>query len=203
MIVETHTVEEIQKEVHKDYARLTACLFNKSKKYAKDFRSRRRRITYLTPNKVIINNNEYIAFYGSTSGSVKDFGFQLFLKLQTNRRVNYYRISAGGLVNKITSHFIERSIERSPYNCDKSNFLGYLARDLNVPLLVCPSGDVSYSPTESGFIVIQNSSYITYMSDLSKTNQSREREAEKDINKMFNRKASVEQLRKYYLESFK
>lgn len=59
MIVETFNLDEIQKEVLKDY--------------------------YSAPEKIIINGNTYIAFFGSPTSSLKDFGFQLFLKVLTSK----------------------------------------------------------------------------------------------------------------------
>lgn len=202
MIVETFNLDEIQKEVLKDYYSVARKLLFSGKKYAKDFRNKRCRITYSAPEKIIINGNTYIAFFGSPTSSLKDFGFQLFLKVLTSKGVSYYRILGGGLVFKISNHFIKRFIERSQYNCNSNNFLLYLAKDLNVPMVAMSNGDVSYSSSLNGFVVMQNNCYITYMTDLSRINNERKEAADKDVSELYSRNDSIEDTKEFYKTAF-
>lgn len=144
-------------------------------KYRREFirKSRTNCPTYFTKvEKIKVQNNEIALVFGSTTGSVKDFGNFAYIILNTDFGKEYIQILTNGRIRIFTKHFIDRFVERSPYNCNKSNFLPYLCKELAKFVFIEDVENTYYIHTLNGLAVCNKETVITYMTDLSeyKTN---------------------------------
>ena len=95
--------------------------------------------------------------------------------MQINNSAGYkefYRILVGGLVQKITKHFIDRFVERT--GCPKEHFLAYFTKEfLPVSAMEMDKEGYAYLRSTNGLAVIYNNNIlITYLNDLSNYKQS-------------------------------
>ena len=195
MILETFSIEEISSEVKRDYSIVFSKIINQIGPYKKDFLKRRKEIVYTKYIHISYNRNNYIAVVNSYSGSIKDFGVQIYLVLNTNKGSKiYFRINENGSIFKFSKHFIERFIERSPYNCNKDNFLSYLVKETMTPLVYKPYLEVSYAQSRNGLMVLKGNTFITYMTNLSHINTFRREFATKESALFYNRNKSIKAL---------
>lgn len=69
-------------------------------------------------------------------------------------------------------------------------------------MVAMSNGDVSYSSSLNGFVVMQNNCYITYMTDLSRINNERKEAADKDVSELYSRNDSIEDTKEFYKTAF-
>ena len=175
MILSSMTPEEIQDNVFKILPEMYKKSVKLYTKYRKEFirKPRTNCPTYFTKvEKIKVQNNEIALVFGSTTGSVKDFGNFAYIVLNTDFGKEYIQILTSGHIRIFTKHFIDRFVERSPYNCNKSNFLPYLCKELAEFVLIEDIESTYYIHTLNGLAVCNKETAITYMTDLSeyKTN---------------------------------
>ena len=175
MILSSMTPEEIQNNVFKILPELHKRGLRLYTKYRREF-IRKTRVSgpvyFAKVEKVKMQNNEIALVFGSTTGSVKDFGSFIYIVLNTDFGKEYIQILNDGHIRIFTKHFIDRFIERSPYNCNKNNFLPYLSKELAEFVLIKDTESTYYIHTLNGLAVCNKETVITYMTDLSeyKTN---------------------------------
>lgn len=172
MIVDTMSVEEKQLIISKYYKQLLIKAGSLAKPYYKTLckmsRTNHEPIIFNTMKTIVFNNNNYIIGFGTSTGSLKDFGIYIFLVIPDKQGYKkYYQIFNGGLLREYTNHCIERFIERSPYECNKQNFLPFLIKECSVFTSAEFSDEIQFLNTLNGIIVYKSGIAITYITDLS------------------------------------
>lgn len=169
MITHTMTMEEIQKEVSSIYVNI----HNKALPLNRAFLKKVRRqltgklICWVHHDEVVVNGNTILIYYTSRRGTVKDFSSVYFIKTMNARGYReYYQIMNGGLVRKISKHFIDRFVERT--NCNSPDVLASIVKELSPISMYNPwSEKVQFLNTLNGLAVFKDNTLITYLNDLS------------------------------------
>lgn len=187
MIVHTMSISEIQTRISDLFPIIHTKANTLAAKYYKAFLKKpktNKPVIFSTVEKIKVKNNVVYLLFGSNTGSYKDFGSYKFLVLDTDHGKEYIQIMAGGLIRRITKHFIDRFIERSSYNCDKNNFLPYLVKELTPRNAVVLNNEIQYLHTLNGLVVYQNQTMITYLNDLSQYKESMRELSKSNYEKM-------------------
>lgn len=170
MILETFTAEQIKSTLLSYQDTIETCVLSKIQDYVKAFKVRRKPTVFVRPIKYIIDRNKFISYIACPTDSPKDMICINFLVLETSKGRVYYEISPDCSVRRFSKHFIERFIERTSYNCTKENFLVYFCKEFlyAATYYTNPQDNVDYRKGQYGLAVIENNTYITYMSNLTK-----------------------------------
>ena len=167
MIVDTMSMEEIQKEVAKIY--LTIC--DKAYLLATTFRKRVKKqirgklIVWKHCDIIYVNGNKILIYY-MTRGSLNEFSQCFFIQVNNSKNYKeFYQVHLGGYVRKLSKHFIDRFIERT--NCPE-DFIPYFLKEFSFPVSLNLISEKSFIRSENGIAVVADGNIlVTYMNDLS------------------------------------
>lgn len=169
MIIDTMTIEEIQAEVSSIYPIIRQKALPLVKAFLKKAKSQLtgKPIYWKHHNIIKVGNNTILMYYMSHKGTIRDFAQVFFIQVTNSRGYKeYYQILVGGLVRKLSKHFIDRFIERT--GADKDNVLIHVCRELSVVSLYTPlSSEPQFINTLNGLAVTIDGVLVTYLNDLS------------------------------------
>lgn len=169
MIVDTMSMEEIQKEIDKLWYTLLKRTIRPFKAFAKRVSNKKfteERVVWKHYDTLKINGNT-IRIYYSCKEKKSYLGFHFFIVSSGTTKEVYY-INNAGLVFRLSRHFIDRFIERT--SCSE-DFIPYFIKELTDSRFEADE-DKTFCRTKHGLIVIgQGNTLITYMNDLSEFKQ--------------------------------
>lgn len=173
MIVSSQTTQEIGTAFCKALPKIMERLEPFRKKYRRSLIKRGIQGTEFNtePHSIKVGHDTYLCFFTCSTSSKKSLGVAIFLSIINNLGFReYYHMMPGIEPVKITKHFIDRFIERSPYGATRETFLYYFIQDAG-GFCVVSDGDQVFMKFNNGLGAIKNNTLITYMTDLCKTKE--------------------------------
>lgn len=168
MITHTMTMEEVQSEVFSIYKTIHTRTVPLGKAFLKKVKGQLngKLICWVHHDEIVVKGNTILIYYSSRRGTIKDFSSTYFIRTMNSKgQIEYYQILNGGLVRKLSKHFLERFVERT--NC-KGDVLANLVKELS-PISICKPfyDDTQFFNTLNGLAVFRNNVMVTYLNNLS------------------------------------